>query len=503
MTRNQVTLECKPLKEYLPLYEGLSGKLSEPRIVSIPAPRHSYKTTHLAESALAHYVVFRNCDIIIGVDKVTEAGEGVLAEIKSYIIGKGLNKNNSWELDKKDELYHRAQTNRIRVYAAQTQKRADINITKGKKALRPASMIIFDEVQKLHSREVLLNAISTFTRQAREVVDTDAQVKTGYSLLVLAGNKERNRHHWYNKWIEEIRQDNSFMLIEPTYLIAPKYVGQLTQKIIDNLMKNDVDEYNYMYLGKSTGIDKNAAFPQFNRSIHLKKKSSLLHVSKADDVVIGVDHASANDALTAVPLALLNDGKTIALERFYDSPKVNGIKAPSEQAYLFRDYLVWLNRRYNFVGNQTQVCISIDCAAAGFIAQLRLLKDTDRANAALWSLISIYEFTNKDKERNLGIIRDVLRNQLITILEDEEDWVWHIRPAGMKLKEDQLVYELEAQIYIYDEQGKGRLDPTIPNDLTDALEYAVIPLFINCFHVYFPSQKYVYDDKTGYVKEVA
>jgi hypothetical protein len=40
---------------------------------------------------------------------------------------------------------------------------------------------------------------------------------------------------------------------------------------------------------------------------------------------------------------------------------------------------------------------------------------------------------------------------------------------------------LEAQRY-----KNGKLDPAIPNDVVDALEYAMIPYYTNCFNLSWP-----------------
>jgi len=480
-------LRIKPHKVYKPLFEGLSGQLETPRIVVVPAPRHSYKSTHFAATAIGHYLAFPNNDVIIAVDADTNAGEGVLAEIKSYIVGKGLPTDGTWVINRADRLWCKSQTNCIRVYAVQNNRKDDINETKGNKTINSASLIIFDETQKIWSKEHLIQAISTFGRQVRK----------GYSTIIIGGNKERGYHHWFNKFVEEIKDDPEYIVINPTYLIAPAWVNQMMWKIINTLKANDPQEYEYVYLGNTKAIASNVVFPQFKREKHWLARKDCPS-NKFEDLIIGIDHATANDALAATPVALLDSGKMLTLERFYDSPKQSGgIKAPSEQAYLFRDYLLYLDKKYGLVGSKINICLSIDCAASGFIAQIRLLKDTDRKNYELWNLVTIHEFTNKDKERNLGIIRDAFRNDLLIILKDDDNHQFHMRIGNAPIVIDQLITELESQVY----NENRLLDKKVKNDCTDALEYSMVPLLIDCYHIYFPNQKYRYNEKTGFIEE--
>jgi hypothetical protein len=180
-----MVLKIKPLKKYAPLFNGLSGEIDKPMFVAVPSPRHSYKSTHFAQCALAHYHAFPNCDVIVGVDADTNAGEGIFAEIQSYIIAKGLNDTEMWVFKNK-RIYRKDQQNQIRIYVVQTTKKDDINVTKGKKALRAASLVLFDETQKLWGAVQLEQALATFGRQMRD----------GYSLTVIGGNKERGYNHF-------------------------------------------------------------------------------------------------------------------------------------------------------------------------------------------------------------------------------------------------------------------------------------------------------------------
>ena len=118
----------------------------------------------------------------------------------------------------------------------------------------------------------------------------------------------------------------------------------------------------------------------------------------------------------------------------------------------------------------------MDGAASPFIAQLKHLKRTSK-NRELWRNVSIYAFTKKKKDVNLGIIKNAFAYNVLTIL-NEGKYDWQGKPNTHR-----LAHEIEAQRY----KG-GKLDPSIKNDLCDALEYGLIPYYSNCYNLSFPSR---------------
>ena len=98
-----------------------------------------------------------------------------------------------------------------------------------------------------------------------------------------------------------------------------------------------------------------------------------------------------------------------------------------------------------------------------------------RKDKALWKRIQIKGFTKKKKEINLGIIKNAFAYNVLVIL-NEGNYNWEGNKNTHK-----LVHEIEAQRY-----KNGKLDPYIPNDLCDALEYGLVPYYTNCYNVSFP-----------------
>ena len=93
----------------------------------------------------------------------------------------------------------------------------------------------------------------------------------------------------------------------------------------------------------------------------------------------------------------------------------------------------------------------------------------------MWKYIQIKGFTMKKKDINMGIIKNAFAYGVLTIL-NEGYKMWN----GEENKH-RLVKEIERQRY-----KNGKLDPAIPNDLCDALEYAIVPYYTNCYNMSFP-----------------
>ena len=84
----------------------------------------------------------------------------------------------------------------------------------------------------------------------------------------------------------------------------------------------------------------------------------------------------------------------------------------------------------------------------------------------------------KKKDTNLGIIKNAFAYGVLTIL-NEGVYQWN-----GDLNKHRLVKEIEKQRY-----KNRKLDPSIKNDLCDALEYGLVPYYINCYNISFPVRR--------------
>ncbi len=134
-------LEIEVPKVYEPSFNDIH--VQECRKSLWYSPRTSWKSSGLGRIILLYYNLFPNYDVCIGVDSLTNAGEGVLSEFQSFLEGEGLNDNQEWVISSKC-VYKRGWKNQIRVYSVQTNERRNVNTTKGKKLVRPISLFIMD-----------------------------------------------------------------------------------------------------------------------------------------------------------------------------------------------------------------------------------------------------------------------------------------------------------------------------------------------------------------------
>ena len=86
-------------------------------------------------------------------------------------------------------------------------------------------------------------------------------------------------------------------------------------------------------------------------------------------------------------------------------------------------FLSFLDDKYGIEVNQLKTVLSVDGAAAPFIAQLKHLKKTSQ-NKGMWRFIDIKGFTMKKKDINMGIIKSAVAYGVLTIL-NEGSLMWN------------------------------------------------------------------------------
>ena len=87
----------------------------------------------------------------------------------------------------------------------------------------------------------------------------------------------------------------------------------------------------------------------------------------------------------------------------------------------------------------------------------------------------------------MGIIKNAFAYGVLTVL-NEGLYQWD----GSENKH-RLAGEIEKQRY-----KNKKLNPEIPNDLCDALEYGLIPYYTNCYNLSFPIRMRNYKESSHY-----
>ena len=444
--------------------------------------RVSGKTSILVALWWVNINLYPDRDIIILQATSAEIKDSIIVEIEKFLRNSGCDVGDDpaceWYIPKIHNIVtHRGSKNSTKIFPITDYRggqRARGIVTENK-----LSLILFEEVQKNIDRNVVEQAIVTFVRHTAE----------GAKLVVVGNNETVG--HWFTDFVEEKRQDESWCYIYANCYHIWNLLNDATKEYIENFKKANYTEFRRIFLGDINANTSDVVFPQFTRAKNYKHRYELEH-HFFYTVIVGIDHATANDTFAVVPVAILDNGTTQTLEVCFDDPKeTNRTLAPTEQCDILERFLDYLDEQYRLAYNQVTIVLSVDGAASPFIAQLRHTKKTAR-NKKLWKNIQIKGFTLKKKDVNLGIIKNAFAFNVLTILnEGKTDW------RG-KENTHRLAREIEKQRY-----KNGKLDAHIENDLCDALEYGLVPYYSNCYNLSFPIRKAVANAHYDEIRKIA
>lgn len=416
-------------------------------------------------------------DIVILQATATEIKDSIINEIEKFLRASdfdvGEDPSCEWYIPKsKDRIVHKGQVGGTYFYPITDSNGGQRS--RGITTRNKLSLVMYEEAQKNKDANVVEQSVITFIRQ----LDKEAK-------LIIVGNNE-TVGHWFVDYVNEKRQDDEWCYIYANCYHIWNLLNEQTQNYIESVKKTNYTEFRRMFLGDIHANTSDVVFPQFSRSKNYKKAHKL-EQHYISTLIIGIDHATANDTFAVVPVAILDNGTTQTLEVCYDDPEeTNRTLAPTEQCELLDDFLYFLDDKYGIAANHLKTILSVDGAAAPFIAQLRHLKNTSK-HRDMWRFIDIKAFTMKKKDINMGIIKNAFAYEVLTIL-DEGSKTWN----GGENKH-RLAKEIEQQRY-----KNGKLDPKIKNDVCDALEYGLVPFYSNCYNISFPIRMRNYEKLSHY-----
>jgi len=374
------------------------------------SPRTSWKSSGLGRIILVYYNLFPQYDVCIGVDSLTNAGEGVLSEFQAFLEAEGLADGGEWVIAPRC-IYKKGHRNQIRVYPVQTNKRDNVNTTKSKKLIRPISLFIMDEVEKLHNKEILLNCLSTFLRQ----------MKAGHSKVILAGNPDRTAM-WLDELYKSKLKDPEWTVLKPTYKDIIEWIPQALLHEIYDLEKNDPISYRQIYLGDLDAAGWETVFHSFIQSKCYIPRQALLQTDKKlgmgafiTSIIIGVDDAESQDAIAAEAVTVHQNGMLRVQEGFYKSCKELPVKpALTERCQMIVEYLDYINAHFN-PEHTIPIIFSFDCAS-GMYRQMSVLASTDK-NYLRWRNVRLLPYKDKqEKEHQLDLLNAAFANGVLTVV---------------------------------------------------------------------------------------
>ena len=423
-------------------------------------------------------------DIVFLQATATEIKDSIINEIEKFLKNSNYDVGDDvscdWYIPKShDRVVHKGQQGGTFFYPITDSKGGQR--TRGISTKNKLSLVLFEEAQKNKDANVVEQSIATFIRQ----LDMEAK-------MIVVGNSE-TIGHWFIDFVNEKKQDPEWCYIYANCYNIWELLNEQTRNYIENYKKVNYTEFRRMFLGDIFASTSDVVFPQFTREKNYKRAYQL-DEHYIVTLIIGIDHATANDTFFVTPVAILDDGTAQTLEVCYDDPsETNKTLAPTEQCDLLDEFLGFLDDKYGIAYNQLHTILSVDGAASPFIAQLKHLKKTS-PRKKMWKYIDIKGFTMKKKDVNLGIIKNAFAYNVLTIL-NEGPSMWNGEP-----NKHRLVKEIEAQRY-----KKGKLDPSIKNDGRDSLEYALVPYSSNCYNLSFPIRKRNYEQEAHYtdIKKLA
>ena len=353
---------------------------------------------------------------------------------------------------------------------------ADYSRSKGFKGLNPVSLIICDETQQLKDEQSLRQAVATFIRSV------DATIN---SRVILAGNPEMVKAHWWNAYCRKYRYAGVYEFIDANYMNIRKYLSPVTLEEIENERKYNPLMYKFLYLGELDEL-AGGAYGQFKRDKHyisVEQWRKETYGQMLEYIIWGGDGAITHDSTGIVPLGVYSNGRAYVLERFYYNPLETGIVlAPSQITELIIEYVTQMEKKYHIFDDGITSLFTIDCAAADLIAQLR------------YNINGFHEvkpFTRKNIINNNSVVNNCFAKGMCKVVDFGGYYDFYAkRFISTTADNEPLVYQLESVTW-----KNYKLDPTIPNDYTDALTYGLNEYFINPDNLNLPEIKGVYEDE--------
>ena len=351
---------------------------------------------------------------------------------------------------------------------------ADYSRSKGFKGKHPISLIICDETQQLKDEQSLRQAVATFIRSV------DASIK---SRVILAGNPEMVKAHWWNAYCKKYRYAGVYEFIDANYLSIKKYLSKITLEEIENERKYNPLMYKFLYLGELDEL-YGGAYGQFKRERHyisVEQWRKETQGQRIEYIIWGGDGAITHDSTGIVPLAVYSNGRAYVLERFYYNPLETGVVlAPSQLTSLILEYVQAMERKYHIIDDGIQSLFSIDCASADLIMQLRY---------CINGYHMVKSFTKKNVINNNSVVNNCFAKNMIKIIDFGGYYDFYKKEfRNTTADSEPLIYQLESVVW-----KDYKLDPKVPNDYTDALTYGTNEYFINPNNLNLPKKQGAYE----------
>ncbi len=346
---------------------------------------------------------------------------------------------------------------------------ADVHRTKGFKPNKELSLIVGEELQQVPAQTNLDEAMATFLRFLKD----DGEV-------LYLFNPDRRASQWVNEYFRIKKYDRNFLCLHTTYRdIAAVLSKHLLTEIEVERITNP-SNYRHRYLGETEGLF-GAVYSNFDRNVHLVTElqvKDLIRRVGIHQLLVGADPAITRDATALVPVLLLKNGQTIALNYFYHDPQINGVIT---NANLIPYLKKWLEedviKRWE-LNRHAEIQVVFDTQGADLKNQVAY---TFPRNFVCQT------YSQKNILEQAHYMQNAFSKNMLFIL-DEGGYFNYLTNRFVR-NAHPLVSQLEQ--VMWNEAGDG-FEKKVPNDCTDALTYAISFYFKNPANLHFPQTTYYY-----------
>lgn len=196
----------------------------------------------------------------------------------------------------------------------------------------------YEEAANFKGREVFDQANPTFIRQKPPYVD--------HTTVYYTYNPPKNPYDWVNEWVEQMRQDDDYLVDTSTYLDDELgFTDKQQLKLIEQYKKNDYDYYRWLYLGEVVGLGTNV----YNMD-NFQAIDKLPEDDYITNLYYSVDTGHEVSATTCGAYGLTKKGNIILLDTYYYSPQGKTHKKPPSE--LSRDLKAFIDKVTDWIGKQ-------------------------------------------------------------------------------------------------------------------------------------------------------
>jgi PBSX family phage terminase large subunit len=337
--------------------------------------------------------------------------------------------------------------------------------TKGLKTVNKIGFVIFEETQELKDKRNLDEALASFRRNYGENVK-----------VFLLGNPPPAKAHWFNQYIEEMKNDKDVLVKFATWEDIIPFLNDFDLKEILKTKIRNKKFYDWFYMGKATGgFSSIYAMFQPEKYVITPDEFRLILQSglKVSCVVIGGDGAVNADATSFVPTFILNNGQSIITRIFYHDPKEDGILGSHSlvekyvrkwfnelcEEFNLGTMEQYLNNPYGAY-NIVPIYWRIDSAATDLIQECKYYF-SNRCNVAAISKSTIMEMVSS--------VQSAISNDMVYIV-DYGGYFDYVKNDFVKTDMNLLAKQLSLLIW---NENQDKYDNSVPNDVCDAFTYSI------------------------------